>query len=60
MLLSFLRSVIAPESVRTLCSRRMTRRMVTVFPEPDSPTMASVSPFFTEKETLCRTGVNPL
>ena len=41
---SRLRSRIVPESVRTWCSSPMTRRMVTVFPDPDSPTIASVSP----------------
>ena len=56
---SRLRSRIVPESVRTWCSSPMTRRMVTVLPDPDSPTIANVSPRRTPKETPCRTELNP-
>ena len=32
-------------------TRRMSESAVTLLPQPDSPTMASISPRFSEKET---------
>jgi hypothetical protein len=40
-----------------LSLRRMTARAVRLFPQPDSPTRATVSPEKTEKETSSTTGI---
>lgn len=43
-------------AAETAGKSRSIARELTDFPEPDSPTIATVSPWFTEKEISCKTG----
>src|SRR3712207_8972921 len=51
------RSTLFPYTTLFRSVRRMMARLLTLLPEPDSPTRANVSPGWTEKETSLTAGI---